>query len=280
MGRVGQHLLELATIAVVAAGVMLATGGAAFAEVGQPAPWEWTLQQSGSPVMDNIVWFHNFLFVLITLITLFVLALLVVVVVKFNARANPVPSRTTHNTLIEVAWTLVPVLILVGISVPSFRLLFLELDIPKADLTIKATGKQWYWSYAYPDNGKFEFDSLMAQDKQPRLLGVDNEMVVPVNKVIRVQTTGADVIHAFAVPAFGVKIDAIPGRLNETWFKAPKTGMYYGQCSELCGKDHAFMPIAVRVVSEQEFASWVETAKKKYASGGASTYASAAGPTQ
>lgn len=280
MGRVGQHLLELATIAVVAAGVTLATGGAAFAEVGQPAPWEWTLQQSGSPVMDNIVWFHNFLFVLITLITLFVLALLVVVVVKFNARANPVPSRTTHNTLIEVAWTLVPVLILVGISVPSFRLLFLELDIPKADLTIKATGKQWYWSYAYPDNGKFEFDSLMAQDKQPRLLGVDNEMVVPVNKVIRVQTTGADVIHAFAVPAFGVKIDAIPGRLNETWFKAPKTGMYYGQCSELCGKDHAFMPIAVRVVSDQEFASWVETAKKKYASGGASTYASAAGPTQ
>ncbi|NUS19151.1 MAG: cytochrome c oxidase subunit II [Mesorhizobium sp.] len=255
MGRVGRQLLGLATIAVVAAGITLATGGVAFAELGQPAAWEWTLQQSGSPVMDNIVWFHNFLFVLITLITLFVLALLVIVVVKFNARANPVPSRTTHNTLIEVAWTLVPVLILVGISVPSFRLLFLELDVPKADLTIKATGKQWYWSYAYPDNGKFEFDSLMAQDKQPRLLGVDNEMVVPVNKVIRVQTTGADVIHAFAVPAFGVKIDAIPGRLNETWFKATKTGMYYGQCSELCGKDHAFMPIAVRVVSDQEFAS-------------------------
>ncbi|MBH5399170.1 cytochrome c oxidase subunit II [Bradyrhizobium sp. CNPSo 4010] len=280
MGRVGRQLLGLATIALVAAGVTLATGGTAFAELGQPAAWEWTLQQSGSPVMDNIVWFHNFLFVLITLITLFVLALLVIVVVKFNAKANPVPSRTTHNTLIEVAWTLVPVLILVGISVPSFRLLFLELDVPKADLTIKATGKQWYWSYAYPDNGKFEFDSLMAQDKQPRLLGVDNEMVVPVNKVIRVQTTGADVIHAFAVPAFGIKIDAIPGRLNETWFKATKTGMYYGQCSELCGKDHAFMPIAVRVVSDQEFASWVEAAKKKYASGGTSTYASAAGPTQ
>ena len=162
-------------------------------------------------------------FVLITVITLFVLALLVIVVVKFNAKANPVPSRTTHNTLIEVAWTLIPVLILVGIAVPSFRLLFEELDIPKADLTIKATGKQWYWSYAYPDNGKFEFNSLMAQDKQPRLLGVDNEMVVPVNKVIRVQTTGADVIHSFAVPAFGIKIDAIPGRLNETWFKATKT---------------------------------------------------------
>jgi cytochrome c oxidase subunit II len=275
MGPVGRHLLGLAV-----AGLTLATGGAAFAELGQPAAWEWTLQQSASPVMDNIVWFHNFLFVLITLITLFVLALLVIVVVKFNASANPVPSRTTHNTLIEVAWTLVPVLILVGISVPSFRLLFLELDVPKADLTIKATGKQWYWSYAYPDNGKFEFDSLLAQDKQPRLLGVDNEMVVPVNKVIRVQVTGADVIHAFAMPAFGVKIDAIPGRLNETWFKATKTGMFYGQCSELCGKDHAFMPIAIRVVEDQEFASWVETAKKKYASGGTSTYASTAGPTQ
>src|SRR6186713_366875 len=272
MGRVGRHLLRLAV-----AGLTLATGGAAFAELGQPAPWEWTLQESGSPVMDNIVWFHNFLFVLITVITLFVLALLVIVVMKFNAKANPVPSRTTHNTLIEVAWTLVPVLILVGISVPSFRLLFLELDVPKADLTIKATGKQWYWSYAYPDNGKFEFDSLMSQDKKPRLLGVDNEMVVPVNKVIRVQTTGADVIHAFAVPAFGIKIDSIPGRLNETWFKATKTGMFYGQCSELCGKDHAFMPIAVRVVSDQEFAAWVETAKKKFATNPANSFAAAAG---
>ena len=213
---------------------------------------------------------------LIIAITLFVLALLVVVVVKFNAKANPVPSRTTHITLIEVVWTLVPVLILVGIAVPSFRLLFLELDVPKADLTIKATGKQWYWSYAYPDIGKFEFDSLMAQNMQPRLLGVDNEMVVPVNKVVRVQTTGADVIHSFAVPAFGIKIDAIPGRLNETWFKATKVGMFYGQCSELCGKDHAYMPIAVRVVSDQEFAAWVEDAKKKYASAPGNTYASAA----
>src|SRR5690242_14037820 len=267
----GQRLLGFAV-----AGAALMTGGAAFAERGQPAPWEYKLQESGSVVMDHIESFHNWLLVIITVITLFVLGLLITVMVKFNARANPVPSRTTHNTLIEVAWTLIPVLILVGIAVPSFRLLFLQLDVPKADLTIKATGKQWYWSYAYPDNGKFEFDSLLAQDKQPRLLGVDNEMVVPVNKVVRVQTTGADVIHAFAVPAFGIKIDAIPGRLNETWFKATKTGMFYGQCSELCGKDHAFMPIAVRVVSDQEFASWVESAKKKYASGGASTYASAA----
>ena len=266
----GQRLLGFAV-----AGMTLVAGGTAFAEIGQPAPWEVTLQQAASPVMENIISFHNLLLVIITVITLLVLALLIMVVVKFNARANPVPSRTTHNTLIEVAWTLIPVLILVAIAVPSFRLLFLQLDIPKADLTIKATGKQWYWSYAYPDNGKFEFDSLMAADKQPRLLGVDNEMVVPVNKVIRVQTTGADVIHAFAVPSFGIKIDSIPGRLNETWFKATKVGMYYGQCSELCGKDHAFMPIAVRVVEEQEFATWVEAAKKKYATNPANTFASA-----
>jgi len=269
-GLIGRRLLGFAV-----AGMALVSGGTAFAELGQPAPWEWTLQEAASPVMENITWFHNFLFVLITLITLFVLALLVMVVMKFNSKTNPVPSRTTHNTLIEVAWTLIPVLILVGIAVPSFRLLFLQLDIPKADLTIKATGKQWYWSYAYPDNGKFEFDSLLAADKKPRLLGVDNEMVVPVNKVIRVQTTGADVIHSFAVPAFGIKIDSIPGRLNETWFKATKVGMFYGQCSELCGKDHAFMPIAVRVVEEQEFAAWVEAAKKKYATNPANTYAAA-----
>lgn len=274
-GQLSARLLGLAM-----AGVTLVGGGSAFAETGQPAPWEYKLQEAATPVMENITWFHGLLLTIITLITLFVLALLVAVVVKFNARANPVPSRTTHNTLLEVAWTLIPVLILVTIAVPSFRLLFLELDVPKADITIKATGKQWYWSYAYPDNGKFEFDSLMAQDKKPRLLAVDNEMVVPVNKVIRVQTTGADVIHSWAIPSFGVKIDAIPGRLNETWFKATKVGMYYGQCSELCGKDHAFMPIAVRVVSDQEFTAWVEDAKKKFASAPTSTYASAADVSQ
>ncbi len=274
-GQIGRRGLGLA---ISSATLMFC--GTAFAELGQPAPWEWKLQESASPVMDNITWFHNFLFVLITVITLFVLALLVIVAFKFNAKANPVPSRTTHHTLIEVAWTIIPVLILVGIAVPSFRLLFQELDIPKADLTIKATGKQWYWSYAYPDNGKFEFDSLLAQDKQPRLLGVDNEMVVPVNKVVRIQTTGADVIHSFAVPAFGIKIDSVPGRLNETWFKATKEGMYYGQCSELCGKDHAFMPIAVRVVNDQAFAAWIEEAKKKFASAPANAFASAGAMAQ
>jgi cytochrome c oxidase subunit II len=274
-GQMGRRLLGLAV-----AGVALAASGTAFAELGQPAPWEYKLQESATQVMDDITWFHNWLLVTITIITLFVLGLLVIVVVKFNAKANPVPSRTTHNTLIEVAWTLIPVLILVAIAIPSFKLLFLQLDIPKADLTIKATGKQWYWSYAYPDNGKFEFDSLLAQDKKPRLLGVDNEMVVPVNKVVRIQTTGADVIHSFAVPAFGIKIDAIPGRLNETWFKATKLGMFYGQCSELCGKDHAFMPIAVRVVNDQEFAAWVETAKKKFAAAAANSFASVGAAAQ
>src|SRR3974390_3233126 len=191
-GRVGRHLLGLGV-----AGATLLAGGVAFAELGQPSPWEFTLQPSGSPVMDNIHWFHNLLLTIITVVTLFVLALLVTVMIKFNARANPVPSRTTHNTLIEVAWTLIPVLILVSIAVPSFRLLFLQLDMPKADLTIKATGKQWYWTYAYPDHGKFEFDSLLACDESrskceaPRLLQVDNQIVVPVDKIVRIQTIGA-----------------------------------------------------------------------------------------
>ena len=199
---------------------------------------------------------------------------------KFNAKANPVPSKTTHNTLIEVAWTLIPVMILVTLVVPSFRLLFLELDVPKADLTIKATGNQWNWTYTYPDD-KIEFTSIILTDEErakknpppPRLLGVDNEMVVPVDKVVRIQTTGADVIHSFAVPAFGIKIDAIPGRLNETWFKATKEGTYYGQCSELCGKDHAFMPIVVRVVKDQEYQDWK---KKQVAANAGNSFASAA----
>ena len=256
-------------IAFVVASVTIIAAGAALAATGQPEPWQIGLQPGATPVMDDIVWFHNFLLYLITAITIFVLVLLVIVAVKFNARSNPVPTRTTHNTTIEVIWTVVPVLILVTIAVPSFRLLFYQLNIPKADVTVKATGKQWFWSYSYPDS-KFEFDSLMVQTKdlkpgQPRLLAVDNEMVVPVNKVVRVLTTGADVIHSFAIPSFGIKIDAIPGRINETWFKAEREGMYYGQCSELCGKDHAFMPIAIRVVNDRDYTAWLDQAKKKYA---------------
>jgi cytochrome c oxidase subunit 2 len=264
-------VLKRLTAMAITIGALLAGAGVAWAGLGQPSPWQFGFQQSVTPVMDNITSFHNFVLVIITLITLFVLALLLIIIVRFNARANPTPSRTTHNTLLEVVWTLAPVAILVMIAIPSFKLLFYQLNIPQADLTVKATGKQWYWTYSYPDNGKFEFDSLLVRDDkqrrpdQPRLLGVDNEMVVPVNKTVRVQTIGTDVIHAFAVPSFGVKIDAIPGRLNETWFKATREGVYYGQCSELCGKDHAFMPIAVRVVSEQAFAAWVEEAKQKFA---------------
>jgi cytochrome c oxidase subunit II len=274
-GRTSRRILGFA-----AAAATLIASTAAFAATGQPLPWEHTLQGAATPVMENITWFHNFLLWIISAIVLFVLVLLVLVVVKFNARSNPVASKTTHHTLIEVVWTIVPVLILVGIAVPSFRLLFEELDIPKADLTIKATGKQWYWSYAYPDNGKFEFDSLLATDKQPRLLAVDNEVVVPVNKVIRVQVTGADVIHSFAIPSFGIKIDAVPGRLNETWFKATQEGMFYGQCSELCGKDHAFMPIAIRVVNDQDFAAWVQAAQKKFAANPDKSYASVGAAAQ
>jgi cytochrome c oxidase subunit 2 len=257
-------------VAFVVTGVTLvAVGGVAWAGLGQPSPWELGLQDSASPVMDDIAWFHNILLWLIAAIALFVLVLLAIVVIRFNARSNPNPTRTTHNTAIEIIWTVVPVLILVTIAVPSFRLLFYQLNVPAADLTVKVTGKQWFWSYSYPDS-KFEFDSLMVQEKdlkpgQPRLLAVDNEMVVPVNKVVRVLVTGADVIHSFSVPSFGIKIDAIPGRLNETWFKAEREGMYYGQCSQLCGRDHAFMPIAVHVVSEKDYTAWLDQAKKKFA---------------
>jgi cytochrome c oxidase subunit 2 len=268
-----QVLSRLIGVALALAVVM--GGGAAFAGSGQPSPWQMGLQGAATPVMEDLVTFHDALLYVITAITVFVLALLLVIMVRFNRRANPTPSRTTHNTLIEVIWTVVPIIILTGIAIPSFKLLFYEQNIPTADLTLKATGNQWYWTYAYPDNGKFEFDSRMLDEQdrpkqkpnEPRLLAVDNDVVVPVNKVVRVQVTAdaAGVIHSFAVPAFGIKIDAVPGRLNETWFKVTREGTYYGQCSELCGKDHAFMPIAVRVVSEADFAAWVEQAKKKFA---------------
>lgn len=270
---------------LVAAGVTVLAGGtAALAATGQPENWQVGLQKAATPVMTDIVWFHDFLLWIIGAIAVFVLGLLVIVMVRFNARANPVPSRTTHNTLIEVVWTVVPVLILVAIAVPSFRLLFLELNIPKPDLVVKAVGKQWFWSYEYP-NQKIAFDSLVLHEKdlkpgQPRLLSVDNEMVVPVNKVVKVETTASDVIHSFAIPSFGIKIDAIPGRLNETWFKAERVGVYYGQCSELCGRGHDEMPIAIRVLSDQDYAAWLTDAKKKFAveSGAARPVQAAAKP--
>jgi cytochrome c oxidase subunit II len=268
-------------------GILFASAGAAWAGLGRPTPWEMDLQDSASPVMQDVASFHFFLLWVIAVISAFVLALLLICIVRFNARANPTPSRTTHNTPIEILWTIVPVIILAAIAVPSFRLLFVQLDVPKPDLTVKVTGKQWFWSYSYPDNGNFEFDSMMVPEKdlkpgQLRLLAVDNEMVVPVNKVVHVLVTGADVIHSFAVTSFGIRMDAVPGRLNETWFKATTEGVFYGQCSELCGKDHSFMPIAVRVVSESDFANWIGDAKKKYSAADsvpANAFAAAGGPS-
>jgi cytochrome c oxidase subunit 2 len=257
---------RLTAVAAIGAGVLLCAWPA-LAGLGQPTPWEMDLQDSASPVMEEVASFHYFLLWVIAAISVFVLALLAIIVVRYNARANPVPSRTTHNTPIEILWTIIPVIVLATIAVPSFRILFVELDVPTPDLTVKATGKQWFWSYNYPDNGNFEFDSLMVAEKdlkagQPRLLTADNDMVVPVNKVVHVLVTGADVIHSFAVPSFGIKIDAVPGRLNDTWFKATSEGLFHGQCSELCGKDHAFMPITVHVVSQEDFDAWVAQEKK------------------
>jgi cytochrome c oxidase subunit II len=261
------RIFAVAAAAVAFAAVLLTPEGAAYAIPGQPTPWGIGLQEAASPVMEQIEAFHAVVLWIITAITLFVLALLVIVMVKFNARANPTPSRTTHNTLIEVLWTVIPVVILVLIAVPSFRLLFLQLNTPPEDLVVKATGQVWSWRYSYPKYGDWELSSFPVDDKdlkegQPRNLTVDEPLVVPVNKIVKVLVTGEDVIHAFAVPAFGIKIDAIPGRLNETWFKATKEGWFYGQCSELCGQGHAFMPIAVHVVSEDEFNAWIAEKKK------------------
>ncbi len=242
------------------------------ASAAAPTPWQTGFQPSATPIMREITEFHGMLLVIITLITLFVLGLLFFVLWRFSAKRNPTPSRTTHNTLIEVLWTVIPVLLLVFIAVPSFALIYHAEVIPKADMTIKATGHQWYWEYEYPDHGGFSFDSNMIEDEdlepgQKRLLEVDERIVVPVNKTIRVIVTAApdDVIHAWAIPAFGVKIDAVPGRINETWFKAEREGIYYGQCSELCGVRHGFMPIRVDVVSEGAFQAWLIEARREYA---------------
>lgn len=248
----------------------------------QPMPWQATLQPAATPIMREIRWFEQYTLWFIVPITLFVLILLIVVCWKFRASANPVPSKTSHNTVIEVIWTVGPVLILLFLAVPSFNLLTAQLTLPEnPDVTLKATATQWQWNYEYEGTGDnpLAFDSYLLKDPDraaagktdlstyPRLLAVDNEVVLPVGKTVRVLVTAAptDVIHAFAMPSFGVKIDAVPGRLNETWFKAEREGMYYGQCSQLCGRDHAFMPIAVQVMNEKDYAAWLEAAKKKFA---------------
>lgn len=295
----GRRALALGPVALVA---WLATQPA-YAGMGQPSVWQKNLQEAATPVMEDIRWFHDMVTVVIVLITLFVLALLAIVVLRFNEKANPVPSKTSHHTMLEVAWTVVPIFILIAIAIPSFKLLFLQYSYPKPDLTIKATGYQWYWSHEYPDHGGIKFDSVIIRDedilkralgdaevkkkfgamgdmerqkamyaeakplweksKMVRLLSTDNDVVIPVNKTVHVVVTAQDVIHNWTVPSFGSKVDAVPGRTTATWFRATKEGIFYGQCSELCGKDHAFMPISVRVVKDAVFNDWVAARKAK-----------------
>mgnify|MGYP001502417881 FL=1 len=241
--------------------------------IGIPEDYQVTFQDAATSNMADITWFHNsFLFPIILVITLFVTALLIYVMIRFSAKNNPNPSKTTHNSLIEVIWTVVPVIILIAIAIPSFRILYTQQDIPiDADLTIKATGYQWYWGYEYPDNDGMYFDSLPLEEDELtegklRLLSVDNPLVVPAGAVVRVQVTSSDVIHNWAVPSFGVKMDAIPGRLNETWFKVDNPGVYYGMCSELCGVRHAFMPIEVHVLDNADYQAWLASASEQFAS--------------
>ena len=232
------------------------------------------LQNPVTEVAKDVYGMHAFVTIIMAIITLFVLGLLIWVCYKYSASKNKNPSKTVHNTLIEILWTAIPVLILVVIAVPSFKLLYKQDVIPEPDLTIKAIGYQWYWGYEYPDNGNFTYEAFMLQSEEEleedkpfkRMLTTDTKVVVPVNKIIRMQVTAADVLHSWAIPAFGVKTDAVPGRLNETWFKAEKTGIYYGMCSELCGVNHQSMPIEIHVVTQENFDIWVEEAKTKYAS--------------
>jgi len=252
---------------------MTAASPGRAALIGAPEHGQVGFLPANSPIATDIQWLHNaILMPIIVGISLLVLALLAVVVFRFNEKANPVPSRTTHNGPLEIAWTVLPVIVLVVIAVPSFRLLTDQLVIPEPDLTIKATASQWHWNYGYPKAaGGFSYDSLIKEDKdlKPgdiRLLSVDNAAYVPVGKVVEVDVVSQDVIHSFSVPSFGVKIDAVPGRLNKAWFKAEQEGVFYGQCSNICGIDHAFMPIEFHVVSQQAYDAWLEQAKKAFAS--------------
>lgn len=268
------HFWNRAALAVLGLSLCLMGSAEAASVIGQPSAWEINLQQPVTEVAQFIYDLHNWLVVIITVISLFVLGLIVWVVMRFNEKANPVPSRTTHHTGLEIAWTVIPILILVGIAIPSFRLLKLQVQIPPHDMVVKVIGKQWYWTYEYPadQGGGFGFDSIILSDAdaakagQPRMLAVDNEMVVPAGKTIALQVVGADVIHSFSVPSLGFRMDAIPGRLNETWFKTDREGLYYGMCSRLCGQNHAYMPIAIRVVSPEKYTAWLAEAKKKFAS--------------
>ena len=244
----------------------------AFAEVGLSENWQLSFQEPATDLMSDIISFHSYILMpIITGISILVLFLLLYIAFRFNSSKNQVASTTTHNAVVEILWTVIPVVLLIIIAIPSFRLLYVSETIPKADLTIKAIGNQWYWSYEYPDYGDIVFDANMLNDDELsdpklRLLETDTQIVVPINKVVKLQITSNDVLHAWTIPAFGVKMDAVPGRLNETWFKANREGIFYGQCSELCGPKHAFMPINVKVVSQTDFEDWINFAKEEYAS--------------
>ena len=265
-------ILKRLVCVAIATFAIFASTWSAFAA--GPVNYQTGFQPAATEMMQKITDFENMTFWIILVITVFVFVLLGIIVFKFNAKANPVPSKTSHNTAIEIAWTVIPILILVVITIPSFRILKEQLNFPTADMTIKVIGSQWYWDVEYPDHNDIALTVVMLKDKnedgsatrldlkpnEPRLLAVDNNVVVPIGKTVRVVVTATDVIHAFAMPAFGLKIDAIPGRLNETWFKAEREGIYYGQCSELCGAYHAFMPLAIQVVSQDKFAQWAAVA--------------------
>lgn len=261
-------LRKLPSVAALAAAAILAAVGTALAD--QPYPWQIDLQPAASAVAEQVREFNYLISFIIVGISVFVLALMAYVAWRFNAKRNPVPSKRAHNTVLEVMWTALPVLILVVIAVPSLRLLYVMDRNPDAEMTIKAVGHQWYWSYEYPDHDDFTFDSIMVpedelQPGQPRLLAVDNEVVLPIETDVRILVTSEDVIHSWAMPSFGIKTDAVPGRVNETWVRIRREGTYYGQCSELCGVNHAYMPIAIRAVSRQAFDEWTAEAKEKYA---------------
>jgi cytochrome c oxidase subunit 2 len=263
-----QKALRHKIVTALAALMLALSGGAALAD--QPHPWQLGFQDAATPITERIHEFHDVLLVIIFVISIFVFGLLAYVMVRFNHRSHPAPTRTTHNTVVEVLWTVVPVLILVTIAIPSFKLMYYMDRVPDAKMTIKVTGHQWYWEYNYPDQDNLDFNSNLVADKdlqpgQPRLLEVDNPLVIPVNTTVRVQVAGSDVIHSWFVPSFGVQEYAVVGRLNEAWMRVNNVGTYYGECNQICGVNHAFMPIKVVVLSEADFQKWLTTAKTKFA---------------
>jgi cytochrome c oxidase subunit II len=268
MAVFGRHGMIRAALASAWGLVLMAP--AAFAE-GGPTPWEMGFRPAASPVRERIDSLHNELLVIITLITLFVLGLLLYVIFRFSAKRNPVASTRTHNSVLELLWTGLPVVILLIIAIPSFKLMYYMDRTPHADMTLKVTGHQWFWSYAYPDQGELAFESRVLSDadaataKEPRLLGVDNPVVLPVGAVVRIQVIGSDVLHSWFLPEMGVQEYAVVGRTNESWMQIERPGTYYGQCNQICGLDHPFMPIEIHAVSKEDFAKWVEEAKKKFA---------------